>query len=204
MFPALFGIIWVRNTRDVPPVSSRLETYRILVAGDEEMGFSICTKLTDRKIVDPKTVAKKVLTDEWPRDEWTKLVTLSLDGAIVTIELDIELHGPWVWELYNVMQPRDYFRRFAGVVLAANPKRSDSFWNIPSFVESLDTHLGHRIPLLVVSDETPEMTKKEKKSVEDMAGQLSIPAVFVNLKTGENLESVFKRLATAAYQSDRS
>jgi hypothetical protein len=50
-------------------LSSRPDTYRILVAGDEELGFSYCVKLLDKSLIDPRSVAKESLVEVWPKDE---------------------------------------------------------------------------------------------------------------------------------------
>ncbi|MFW9921100.1 MAG: hypothetical protein ACFFED_15975, partial [Candidatus Thorarchaeota archaeon] len=104
-------------------MSSVADTYKVLVAGDEETGYSLCLRLTDKDIVDPRVQAVESLSRDWPKDEWTKFYTVSLEGKISTVKLDLELHGPWVWELYNVMDPKDYFRRFDGAIICGNPKR---------------------------------------------------------------------------------
>ena len=74
-------------------MSSRPDTYRILVAGNEELGFSYCAKLLDRTLTDPRSVARESLGEIWPKDEWTKHTTVSKDGDITTLELNLELHG---------------------------------------------------------------------------------------------------------------
>ena len=58
-------------------LSSRPEVHRILIAGDEELGYSLCAKLLDRNLTDPRTLAKESLEEPWPEDEWTKLMSIS-------------------------------------------------------------------------------------------------------------------------------
>ncbi len=176
-------------------VSSISDAYKVLVAGDEEYGFAICTRLVDRELTDPRTLAVEALSKDWPDDEWTKFITLSSVGSMTTIELDLELHGPWVWELYNVMDPRDYFRRFAGAVIVANPRRPDAMAHIPTLVESIDNHIGHRIPMMMMVDTSPGLSGQEIISVEELANQLDILFAPTDISAESNLDEVFKELA---------
>jgi hypothetical protein len=176
-------------------MSSKYETYRIVVAGDEELGLSLCAKLMDRKLPDPRKYAKKSLTERWPKDEWTKLVTVLVKGTVITVELDIELHGPWVWELYGVMEPRDYFRRFDGAVLCANPHRLNLASELANFLNSLDIYVGHRVPAVIIADGSRPIGGNESRILKSAAEQTSLPLSIVNLTTGENVESVFRRIA---------
>ena len=176
-------------------VSSISDTYKVLVGGDEECGFAICARLIDRELTDPRTLAAESLAKDWPDDEWVKFVTLSSEGSMTTIELDLELHGPWVWELYNVMEPRDYFRRFAGAVIVANPKKPDAMAHIPTLVESIDTHIGHRIPMIMMVDISPGLSGDEIGSVENLANQLDILFTPTDTSAESNLDEVFKELA---------
>ncbi|MHA2025777.1 MAG: hypothetical protein ACW98U_07730 [Candidatus Thorarchaeota archaeon] len=122
-------------------MSSRPEVHRILVAGDEELGFSLCAKLLDRNLTDPRTLARESLESEWPEDEWIKLVSVIDEGVVTTYELDLELHGPWVWELYSTLEPRDYFRRFSGVVLCADPFRETLPSELSNLMSSVELHV---------------------------------------------------------------
>ncbi len=168
--------------------------YRILVAGDEELGFSLCAKLLDRNLTDPRTLAKESLEEPWPEDEWTKLISVSLDAVVTTFELDLELHGPWVWELYSTIEPRDYFRRFSGVVLCADPFRETLPSELSNLMNSLDIHIGHRLPAIMVVDRSKKLLKGQTDALREIAETLSVPIMFIRLNTGENIEKVFKTL----------
>ncbi|MDF1540824.1 MAG: hypothetical protein P1Q69_18145 [Candidatus Thorarchaeota archaeon] len=176
-------------------MSSISDTYKVLIAGDEEYGFAICTRLIDRELTNPRTLAVEALSKDWPHDEWIKFITLSSVGFMTTIELDLELHGPWVWELYNVMEPRDYFRRFDGAVIVANPRKPDAMSYIPPLVESIDTHLGHRIPMMMMVDTSPGLSSDEIACVEELANQLDILFAPTDISAESNLDEVFKELA---------
>ncbi len=175
-------------------MSSRPEVYRILVAGDEELGFGLCAKALDRTLTDPRTLAKESLVEEWPEDEWTKLVTISKDGLITTYELDLELHGPWVWELYSTLEPRDYFRRFSGVVLCANPFRETLPSELSNLMNSIELHVGHRLPSIMVVDRSTKLLKGQTEALREVAETISVPIMFIRLNTGENIEKAFKSL----------
>lgn len=175
-------------------MSSRPEVYRILVAGDEELGFSLCAKLLDENLTDPRTLAKESLEEPWPEDEWTKLISVSQDEVITTFELDLELHGPWVWELYNTLEPRDYFRRFSGVVLCADPFRETLPSELSNLMNSIDIHVGHRLPVIMVVDRSKKLLKGQTAALREIAETLSIPIMFIRLNTGENIEKAFKSL----------
>ncbi|MFW9908030.1 MAG: hypothetical protein ACFFEF_05605 [Candidatus Thorarchaeota archaeon] len=183
-------------------MSSIRDTYKIIVAGDEESGYSFCTRLMDRQLPDPRKVALESLSKDWPKDEWVKFITLSSKGTVFTMELDLELHGPWIWELYNVMDPRDYFRRFAAAVICANPKRPESLIHIPSFIESMDTHIGKRIPMVLIIDSSQHISKNELKPVEEIALQMEIPFRKVSIETGDNLDNVLKELAIRIQETE--
>lgn len=179
---------------EVTTLSSRPDVYRILVAGDEELGFSICAKLLDRNLTDPRTLAKESLEEPWPEDEWTKLISVSLDGIVTTFELDLELHGPWVWELYSTLEPRDYFRRFSGVVLCADPFRETLPSELSNLMNSIDIHVGHRLPVIMVVDRSKKLLKGQTAALREIAETLSVPIMFIRLNTGENIEKAFKNL----------
>ncbi len=176
-------------------MSSIHDTYKVLVAGDEECGYTLCTRLIDRELPDPRTLAVENLTKDWPEDEWVKFVTLSSEGSITTMELDLELHGPWVWELYNVMEPRDYFRRFSAAIITADPKKPDAMTHIPTLIESIDNHIGTRIPMIILLDTSPGISRARIKSVKDMAKQLEIPFVKTDILSGIDLDVIIKDLA---------
>ena len=176
-------------------MSSRLETYRILVGGDEELGFSFCAKLLDRSLSDPRTMARESLEDPWPEDEWTKHVTISINDKITTLELDMELHGPWVWELYNTLEPRDYYRRFDGVIYCADPSRPHLPAEMSNFLESVSIHKGRQLPTMIVVDRSRKWEKGQVDALREIAAGLSLPIEFIRLKSGENIESSIKTLA---------
>jgi hypothetical protein len=176
-------------------VSSRPDTYRILVAGDEEVGFSYCEKLLDQKLEDPREIAKKSLEKPWPKDEWTKHITVSKEGRITTLELDLELHGPWVWELYSTLEPRDYFRRFAGILFCANPERENLPSEISNFLDSVNIHVGHQLPTIMIVDRSKKLLKGQTDALRVIADGISIPLFFIRLNTGENIEDSFRSLA---------
>jgi hypothetical protein len=180
-------------------VSSRQEVYRILIAGDEELGFSFCAKSLDRNLTDPRTVARESLETEWPKDEWTKHITVSHFGLIATLELDLELHGPWVWELYETLDPRDYFRRFAGVVLCADPTRETLPSELSNLMETINLHVGHPLPTILVVDRSQNLVKGQTAALREIAETLNVPIFFIRLSTGENIEKAIKNLATRIF-----
>lgn len=173
--------------------------YRILIAGDEELGYCLCAKSLDRDLVDPRKIAKESLEEEWPKDEWTKHVTVSHEGLIATLELNLELHGPWVWELYETLEPRDYFRRFAGVVLCADPTRETLPSELSNLMETVNLYVGHPLPTIMVVDRSQKMVKGQIASLREIAETLSVPIFFIRLNTGENIEKAFKSLASEIF-----
>lgn len=144
--------------------------------------------------MDPRTLAKESLEEPWPEDEWTKLISVSQDGVITTFELNLELHGPWVWELYNTLEPRDYFRRFSGVVLCADPFRETLPSELSNLMNSVDIHVGHRLPVIMVVDRSKKLLKGQTAALREIAEKLSVPIMFIRLNTGENIEKAFKNL----------
>ena len=180
-------------------MSSRPEVYRILIAGDEELGYCLCAKALDRNLTDPRTIARESLEEEWPKDEWTKHVTVSHEGLIATLELDLELHGPWVWELYETLEPRDYFRRFAGVVLCADPARETLPGELSNLMETINLHVGHSLPTIMVVDRSQQLVKGQTDALREIADTLSLPIFFIRLNTGENIEKALNSLATKIF-----
>ena len=180
-------------------LSSRQEVYRILIAGDEELGYCLCAKSLDRDLTDPRTIARESLEEEWPQDEWTKHVTVSHEGLIATLELDLELHGPWVWELYQTLEPRDYFRRFAGVVLCADSTRETLPSELSNLMETVNLHVGHPLPTIMVVDRSRKLVKGQTTALREIADTLSVPIFFIHLNTGEYIEKAFKNLATKIF-----
>jgi hypothetical protein len=183
-------------------LSSRQEVYRILIAGDEELGYSFCAKSLDRNLTDPRTLAKESLAEEWPKDEWIKHMTVSHEGLIATLELDLELHGPWVWELYETLEPRDYFRRFAGVILCADPKRETLPSELSNLMETVNLHVGHSLPTIMVVDRSQKLIKGQTASLREIAETLSVPIFFIRLNTGDNIEKAIKHLATQIFVNE--
>jgi hypothetical protein len=183
-------------------LSSRQEVYRILIAGDEELGYSMCAKSLDRNLTDPRTLAKESLTKEWPKDEWIKHMTVSHEGLIATLELDLELHGPWVWELYETLEPRDYFRRFAGLILCADPKRETLPSELSNLMETVSLHVGHPLPTIMIVDRSQKLVKGQTASLREIAETISVPIFFIRLKTGENIEKAIKHLATQIFVNE--
>jgi len=185
-------------------LSSRPDTYRILVAGDEELGFSFCAKLLDRSLTDPRSIAKESLEKLWPKDEWTKHTTVSKDGNITTLELDLELHGAWVWEIYNTLEPKDYFKRFSGMILCADPTREHLSSELSNFIDSVNIHIGYPIPIIIIVDSSKQLPKGQAEALRQMAEGLIVPIFFIKLSTGENIETAFKSLANEIYLKETS
>ncbi|MFW9835336.1 MAG: hypothetical protein ACFFEK_15150 [Candidatus Thorarchaeota archaeon] len=183
-------------------MSSRPEVYRILIAGDEELGYSFCVKALDRKLSDPRKMAKKSLASEWPEDEWIKHMTVSHEGLIATLELDLELHGPWVWELYETLEPRDYFRRFAGVILCADPTRETLPSELSNLMETINLHVGQPLPTIMIVDRSQKLLKGQTDALRNIAETLSIQIFFIRLNTGENIDKAIKSVATEIFKRE--
>ena len=183
-------------------MSSRQEVYRILIAGDEELGYSLCAKSLDRDLTDPRKLAKESLAKEWPRDEWIKHITVSHEGLISTLELDLELHGPWVWELYETLEPRDYFRRFAGVILCADPTRETLPSELSNLMETVNLHVGHPLPTIMVVDRSRKLVKGQTAALREIAVTLEVPIFFIRLNTGENIDKAIRHLATQFFVNE--
>ncbi len=181
-------------------MSSRPDTYRILVAGDEELGFSFCARLLNRNLSDPRTIAQQSLEKPWPEDEWTKHATISKNGRITTFEFDLELHGPWCWELYNALEPRDYFRRFAGIIYCADPGRENLPSELSNFIESVGIHVGKKLPSIMIVDRSRKWQKGQMDALRELAEKLEMSVYFIRLDTSENIQEAFKDLANGIIQ----
>ncbi|MFW9813255.1 MAG: hypothetical protein ACFFF9_12415 [Candidatus Thorarchaeota archaeon] len=148
----------------------------------------------DRDLTDPRTLAKESLEDEWPKDEWIKLESVMDEGIVTTYELDLELHGPWVWELYSTLEPRDYFRRFSGVVLCADPFRETLPSELSNLMRTIEIHVGHPLPTIMIVDKSKKLVKGQTAALREIAETLAVSIMFINLNTGKNIEKVFKSL----------
>ncbi len=182
-------------------MSSLHDTYKVIVAGDEICGYSLCLRLCDKSISDPHFTARESLSRDWPRDEWTKFYTLSRAGEISTVELDLELHGPWVWELYNVMEPMDYFRRFDGAVICGNPRRPDSLGIISSLYESIDNYTTGKVPTLIFVDLGNDLRQSDAQEFRELAMKLDVDFRAFDMMIDESVEELFKTLATTIHAS---
>ncbi|MCJ7817477.1 MAG: hypothetical protein MUP60_01385 [Candidatus Thorarchaeota archaeon] len=185
-------------------MSSRPDTYRILVAGNEELGFSYCAKLLDKTLTDPRSVAKESLGELWPKDEWTTHTTVSKDGSITTLEIGLELHGAWVWEIYNTLEPKDYFKRFSGLIVCGDPTREHLHAELSNFIDSVYIHIGYPIPTIIVVDRSIQLVKGQTDSLRQLAESLVVPIFFIRLNTGENIETAFKSLADEIFLKETS
>jgi hypothetical protein len=116
------------------------------------------------------------------------------DGVVTTYELDLELHGPWVWELYSTLEPRDYFRRFSGVVLCADPFRENLPSELSNLLRTVELHVGHSLPTIMIVDKSKKLMKGQTAALREIAETLSVPIMFINLNTGLNIEKAFKSL----------
>lgn len=148
----------------------------------------------DRDLTDPRTLAKESLEDEWPKDEWIKLESVMDEGIVTTYELDLELHGPWVWELYSTLEPRDYFRRFSGVVLCADPFRETLPSELSNLMRTIEIHVGHPLPTIMIVDKSKKLVKGQTAALREIAETLAVSIMFINLNTGKNIEKAFKSL----------
>ena len=175
-------------------MSSRPDTYRVLVAGDEELGFSYCAKLLDKTLIDPRSVAKESLGEISPKDEWTKHTTVSKDGTITTLEIDLELHGA-PWEIYDTLEPKDYFKRFSGLIVCADPTREHLHAELSNLIDSVNIHIGYPIPTIIIVDRSIKLVKGQTDSLRQLAESLVVPIFFIRLNTGENIEEAFKSIA---------
>lgn len=176
-------------------MSSEHDRYKVIVAGDTELGYSLCAKLTNESIRHPRRLAAQALARDWPEVEWTKFMSVSVHGEITTMELDLELHGPWVWELYNVMQPRDYYRRFDAALIVANPRDPDSFAHIPELLEAIRAHIDGQIPTFLVGESSLDLSDEERKRIIELGILLDLPVKMANVETGDNIDQVFRELA---------
>ena len=116
------------------------------------------------------------------------------ESIVTTYELDLELHGPWVWELYSTLEPRDYFRRFSGVVLCADPTRETLPSELSNLMRTIELHVGKSLPTIMVVDRSKKLLKGQAEALREIAETLSVPIMFIRLNTGENIEKAFKSL----------
>ncbi|MHA1903145.1 MAG: hypothetical protein ACXADL_03380 [Candidatus Thorarchaeota archaeon] len=178
------------------------DSYRILVAGDELIGYGLCLKLDNPGLIDPYGNAKRSLETEWPDDVWTKYFSLSKDGKISTLSIEVELHGAWVWELYNVVEPRDYFRRYDGFLMTFDPTRPDALDQLTSFIDSVLAHFEKKPPMVLVGDQLGKKWAFKRDFFSDLADYLNAPYFVTNLRKGKMVEEAFRTLAVLAYEAE--
>jgi hypothetical protein len=138
-----------------------------------------------------------------PRDEWVTKLTVNLEGESVPIELTVEIHGPWVWDLYNVIPPREYFRRFAGIVLVADLSRDDSLRDLARFVQSFDSYTAGGAPAVLIHDQSRHYGKRELQLATRAFWPRSVGILAVDFVTGEAAARPFLWIAAKVVEENQ-
>ncbi|MEM2142898.1 MAG: hypothetical protein QXS20_03320 [Candidatus Thorarchaeota archaeon] len=184
-------------------VSSEYQTFRFVVAGDLEAGFVLCTRFVGAELAGPEAV-RELLSRRWPMDEWSRLVTVMEGGRVTTVKADVELHGPWVWDLYSVMDPHDYFRRFDGAALCVSTDRPESFSEAVVFFEAFEQHTEQGTPSVLAVASQQALTGSVMAEIEKLSKQYGLQMIQVDLNSGKNVQSVFRTLAEGAIRRSTS
>jgi len=193
LIPTLGGIF-----RRLPGSTKRI---RVTVAGDVWMGYRLCTSFTEGKVIEEKEPPLGYRIDGFPRDEWKKRIRIGSGDKAVPIDLMVELHGPWVWSLYNVMPPSDYFRRSHGLVVIADASREDSMRDAARFVMSADAFRGDLMPAVFVVDESHYPRPPADSPLEIAVGRRNVGVLVVNLQTGQRVRDPFTSITAMVLAS---
>jgi hypothetical protein len=130
-----------------------------------------------------------------PRDEWATKLAVRIVSKTVPVELIVEIHGPWVWDLYRVISPREYFRRFAGIVMVADLSRDDSVRDLIRFVQSFDSYTAGRAPAVLLYDQSCLYGKHDLQLATQAFWPRSIGILSADFKTGEGAAKPFHWIA---------
>ncbi len=169
---------------------------RVTVAGDVWMGYRLCTSFAESNVIHEKEPPDGYRINGFPRDEWKKRIRFGSGDNAVPVDLMVELHGPWVWSLYNVMPPSDYFRRSNGLVVIADASREDSMRDAARFVMSADAFRGDLMPAVFVVDESHYPRPPADSPLEIAVGRRNVGVVVVNLQNGQRVRDPFTAVTT--------
>lgn len=174
---------------------------RVTVAGDVWMGYRLCMSFAEGSVIDEKEPPDGYRINGFPKDEWKKRVRFGSGDNAVPVDLMIELHGPWVWSLYNILPPSDYFQRFHGLVVIADASREDSMRDAARFVMSADAFRGELMPAVFVIDESHYPLPPADSPLEIAVGRRNVGVVVVNLQTGQRVRDPFTSITSMVLDS---
>jgi hypothetical protein len=177
--------------------------FRVVVVGEPSTCFRLCVSFVEGRVVSDKENPREDSMSGLPRDEWLTKLTVDLEGESVPIELTVEIHGPWVWDLYNVIAPREYFRRFAGIVMVADLSRDDSLRDLVRFVQSFDSYTAGGAPAVLVYDQSRHYGKRELDLATRAFWPRSVGILAVDFVTGEAAARPFQWIAAKVVEENQ-
>jgi hypothetical protein len=94
-----------------------------------------------------------------PKDEWVIHLPVDTGNRVVNTELVLEIHGPFVWELYDIIPPREYFGRYAGIVMVGDIVQEDSLRDLARFIEVFDSYGTSATPAVLVYESSGDQRR---------------------------------------------
>lgn len=161
--------------------------FRVVVVGEPESCLRFCALSAEGKRVSDVNMEPKDSLSGLSRDEWVTHLSVETEPRVVTVELILEIHGPWVWELYGIISPHEYFGRYAGIVMVGDIAQADSLRELARFVEVFDSYGVAPKPAVLIYDSPSRQSRGELC----LARQIFIPRFVriarVDFRTGEGI-----------------
>lgn len=175
--------------------------YRIVVAGDPWMAYRLCVCFAENRVIRAREMPPEYKASGLPKDEWIKTLLVDTQNQTVRVELVVELHGPWIWDLYNVVSPSDYFGRFAGVIMVVNLRTQGLVRDMARLVLSIDSFTQTRRPAVLVYDASQGYGSNDLSLAEEAFRPRAIGTSPVDFETCYGAEQSFKLLAVRLIQT---
>jgi len=176
--------------------------FRVVVVGEPDSCFRYCILSTEGRIVSGKNKQSENSVSGLPRDEWVAHLSVDVGTGAVTAELNLEIHGPWVWELYDIIPPREYFERYAGVIMVGDISRIDSLRDLARFIQVFDSYGAGIKPAVLVFDSSGHNARDELRPARQMFSPRFVRIIGVDFKTGEGAARPLHWIAARVFGSN--
>ncbi len=153
-----------------------------------------------------KTSAVKRYSDGTFNEQYQ--VTVGVQHSSQTIRIDSDT-GPTdvkviVWDLggqdkFKFVRPM-FYRAARGLVLMFDITNRESFEALPKWINEAETNIGTSVPMIIAANKT-DLSNHEVKihEIEDYANSIDAEFVMTSVKTGDNVQNLFKMLGETVY-----
>ncbi|MBD3406924.1 MAG: GTP-binding protein [Candidatus Lokiarchaeota archaeon] len=137
-------------------------------------------------------------------------VTVGVQHSSQTIEIDGE-DGPMkvktiVWDLggqdkFKFVRPM-FYRAARGLVLMFDITDKKSFEDLPKWIKEAESNIGQSVPIILVANKIDlDNHAIEIHEIERYADFIGAQYILASVKTGENVDNVFKKIGEALYNN---